>query len=121
MRPCNCRLFTRLYGTRLVFREEFAMLLIRRANLEEWIALLESGSWPGDRPAGSIADALHAYRSMLEAVDIALQKAPRAFRRPQGSAEGDEIRAPTSRPPVPSLFGELSLDKFLRRPDSDLG
>src|SRR5689334_13990301 len=96
LRPCNCRFFTPLFGTRLMFREEFAMLLIRRANLEEWIALLEKGSWPGDRPAGSIADALRAYRSMLEAVDIALQKAPRAFRRPQGLAEGDETRGPTN-------------------------
>jgi len=60
-------------------REEFAMLLIRRANLQEWIALLEKGRWTGDRSDGSIADALRRYRSLLGAVDIALQQAPSAF------------------------------------------
>jgi hypothetical protein len=52
--------------------EEFAMLLVRPANLEEWIALLENERWPGDRPEGSIENVMAAYRSMLEAVDLAL-------------------------------------------------
>ena len=67
-------------------REEFAMLLIRRANLQEWITLLENERWPGDSPEGSMKNVLAAYRKMLEAVDTDLQKAPRAFRRQEGPA-----------------------------------
>lgn len=59
-------------------REEFAMLLIRRANLEERLARLENGTWPGDSPKESIRTILGAYRSMLQAVDIALEQAPQA-------------------------------------------
>lgn len=81
-------------------REEFAMLLIRRANLQEWIALLESERWPGDSPEGSMKRVLAAYRKMLEDVDLALQKAPRDFRRHECLADqGREHRAhnPSSR------------------------
>ena len=75
------------FGTPLVTDEEFAMLLIRRANLQEWIALLENERWPGESPEGSIKNVLAAYRKMLQAVDLALQKAPRGFRRREAPAE----------------------------------
>ncbi len=78
-------------------REEFAMLLIRRANLEEWITLLENERWPGDSPAGSMENVLAAYRSMLEAVDVAIERAPRAYRQDEGPANSKEPAGPTRR------------------------
>ena len=79
-------------------REEFAMLLIRRANLQEWIALLENKRWPGDSPQRSMKNVLAAYRKMLEDVDLALQKAPRAFRRHEGPADRSEAAQSERRP-----------------------
>lgn len=73
-------------------REELAMLLIRRANLQEWIALLENERWPGDNPEGSMKNVLAAYRKMLEAVETDLQKAPRAFRQDEASQTVRAVR-----------------------------
>ena len=85
-----------MLGVRPVSREEFAILLIRRANLQEWITLLENERWPGDCPQGSMENVLAAYRSLLQDVDLALQKAPRAFRRKQGLMDRNEITGPAS-------------------------
>ena len=78
---------SKLLESQPVSQEEFAMLLIRRANLEEWIALLENERWPGDNLEGSMKNVLAAYRKMLEAVETDLQKAPRAFRPARGLAD----------------------------------
>ena len=76
-------------------REEFAMLLIRQANLQQWIALLDNERWPGDNPEGSMKNVLAAYRKMLETVETDLQKAPRTFRRHEGLARRNSPTGPT--------------------------
>lgn len=53
-------------------RDEIAKLQVRRANLQEWIALLEAGRWPGDRVQVCRGAALEHYRLALELVELHL-------------------------------------------------